>query len=153
MSAEIKSKYPFVTNVQLVYRFKRAMQEYHQMFQRQLLGTLEEKNTFINAQLPVPEEVLGKLKEASLAIEQLNIAIQACDEITKQLQRNKKLNRLVQVLPLLRQRLRHILPRQQRAKDRCPEQAETVEVQQQPKPTEEVPQEKDPQAPQQDQQQ
>ncbi|XP_075743400.1 uncharacterized protein LOC119170468 isoform X3 [Rhipicephalus microplus] len=153
MSAEIKSKYPFVTNVQLVYRFKRAMQEYHQMFQRQLLGTLEEKNTFINAQLPVPEEVLGKLKEASLAIEQLNIAIQACDEITKQLQRNKKLNRLVQVLPLLRQRLRHILPRQQRAKDRCTEQAETVEVQQQPKPTEEVPQEKDPQAPQQDQQQ
>uniref|UniRef100_A0A131YIB9 ATP-dependent helicase ATRX n=1 Tax=Rhipicephalus appendiculatus TaxID=34631 RepID=A0A131YIB9_RHIAP len=154
MSAEIKSKFPLVTNSQLVFRIKRAMLEYHQMFQRQQCSTIEEKNTFINAQLPIPEEIHVKLKEAGLAIDQLNIALRELDEITKQLQRNQKLNRLVQVLPLLRQRLRHILPRQQRAKDRCPEQVQVVQVlPQQSKLKEVLLQGKDPQAPQQDQQQ
>ncbi|XP_049268423.1 uncharacterized protein LOC125757177 [Rhipicephalus sanguineus] len=152
MSAEIKSKFPHVTNSQLVFRMKRAMLEYHLMFQRQQCRTLEEKNGFINAQLPIPDEIHVKLKEAALAIDQLNIALRELDEVAKQLQRNQKLNRLVQVLPLLRQRLRHILPRQQRAKDRCPEQVQAVKVQPQSKLKETRLQAKDSQAPQQDQQ-
>ncbi|KAH7968863.1 hypothetical protein HPB52_012060 [Rhipicephalus sanguineus] len=38
---------------------------------------------FINAQLPIPDEIHVKLKEAALAIDQLNIALRELDEVAK----------------------------------------------------------------------
>lgn len=129
MTSDIKSRAPHISNAQLVHQMKRTMLEYRLKFQGQQCQALEEKCKLVSSQKPVPDELNIKLKEAKLAVDQLSIATRELEEAAKLVQKNQKLTRLVQILPLLKQRLRHMLPRQRLAKNRQAEQVQAEQIQ------------------------
>ncbi|XP_065308803.1 transcriptional regulator ATRX-like isoform X1 [Dermacentor albipictus] len=145
MISDIKSKSMHLSTAQLVLSMKSALLEYRLQFQRQQCSALEEKRKLNAGQAPALDVLDAKLKETRRAIELLNTANRELDEVGKKMQKNQKLNRLVQVLPLLRLRLKHMLPQQRGANKQHPEQLQGEEQQQ--------PQQDQLQEPQQNQQQ
>ncbi|XP_075545672.1 uncharacterized protein LOC142579408 isoform X3 [Dermacentor variabilis] len=131
MISDIKSKSMHLSTAQLVLSMKSALLEYRLQFQRQQCSALEEKRKLNAGQAPALDVLDAKLKEARLAIDLLNTANRELDEVGKKMQKNQKLNRLVQVLPLLRLRLKHMLPVQRGANKQHPEQVQGEEEQQQ----------------------